>query len=359
MLEIRLRAVLGSFRLDAELEAPGGIVALFGRSGCGKTSLVNAVAGLLTPQSGRVVIDDDVLLDTARGISVPVHRRRIGYVFQDARLFPHLSVGQNLRYGGTKDEAQVIAMLGLAPLLDRKPASLSGGERQRVALGRALMSDPRLLLLDEPLAALDAPRKAEVLPYLERLRDRLAVPMIYVSHDISEVARLATTLAVMQAGRILRAGPVEEMLSEPSLLPILGPRQAGSVLTGRIAERSGRDGLCLIAFSGGELIVPGHSGEVGDTVRMRVPAQDVILSRTRPEGLSALNIWQVRVLRLEPGQGPGVAVQLQAGTDRLLARITKRSVERMGLAPGQTIYAILKATAVAAQDIGEARPEER
>ena len=346
MIDVAVRKALGDFALDAAFTAPAGVTAIFGRSGSGKSSLINCIAGLMRPDAGYVRVGG---VDLTRH---PVHRRRIGYVFQDARLFPHLSVARNLTYGGTHDQDAVIAMLGLGDLLHRRPATLSGGEKSRVAIGRALMSRPQLLLMDEPLASLDAPRKAEVLGYLERLCAQSAVPVIYVSHAMSEVARLATTLVLMENGRVTRAGPLDAILSDPAAVPLVGVREAGAVLTGTIRGLNAADGLTEVALSAGRLILPGRLGDLGARVRLRIPAQDVILSTTRPTGLSALNILPCRIAALEIGQGPGVAVSLVSGTDRLLARITRRSAAQMGLAPGQEVHAILKATAMAPQDIG-------
>jgi molybdate transport system ATP-binding protein len=352
MIEVSVKKALGDFTLDAALVAPAGVTAVFGRSGSGKSSLINAVAGLLTPDQGRVAVDGVVLFDRRNRIDVATRRRRIGYVFQDARLFPHMTVDRNLSYGGRHDAARIIEILGLGKLLNRMPASLSGGERQRVALGRALMCDPRILLMDEPLAALDAPRKAEILPYLARLRDETRIPILYVSHDVSEVARLATTLAIMDAGQIIALGPVGDVLADPSIVPLVGVRAAGAVIQAKVAGRLLDDGLTELAFSGGRLLLPGDFGQLGQTVRLRIPAQDVILSRTAPEGMSALNILPVVITEVSPGRGPGVAIGLRAGNEKLLARVTRRSAGRMGLAPGQALYAIIKATAVGAEDVG-------
>jgi molybdate transport system ATP-binding protein len=352
MITINVRKALGDFTLDADLAAPAGVTAIFGRSGGGKTSLINAVAGLLVPDEGRVAVGDTVLFDSRSRINVAVRNRRVGYVFQDARLFPHLTVERNLSYGGAHDAARIVEMLGLGELLQRMPASLSGGERQRVALGRALMCDPRILLMDEPLAALDAPRKTEILPYLARLRDETRVPILYVSHDVSEVARLATSVAIIEAGRIIAQGPVGDVLADPAIVPLVGVRTAGAVIQVRIAGRLLDDGLTELAFSGGRLLLPGEFGHVGQTVRLRIPAQDVILSRKAPEGISALNVLPVVITEVTPGRGPGVAVGLRAGDEKLLARVTRRSAERMELAPGQAVYAIIKATAVGAEDVG-------
>jgi molybdate transport system ATP-binding protein len=352
MLQIDVQKQLGDFTLDVSFTAPAGVTVVFGPSGSGKTSLVNAVAGLATPDAGRIVIGDTVLLDNTKRINLAPHKRRVGYVFQDARLFPHMSVIRNLTYGGDHDAERLIAVLGLGDLLERRPAGLSGGERQRVALGRALMCNPQVLLMDEPLAALDARRKAEILPYIERLRDEVQVPILYVSHDVSEVARLATTLVVLDAGKVAIAGPVGDVLSRPEAVPLVGVRAAGAVISTRVAGRLLDDGLTELAFSGGRIMMPGLLGVLGQTVRLRIPAQDVILARDIPTGISALNVLPVTITGIEQGRGPGVAVGLMAGKDRLLARVTRRSLQRMGLEVGQDVYAIIKATAVGPEDVG-------
>ena len=352
MIGVDIQKQLGDFGLDARFDAPAGVTAIFGPSGSGKTSVVNAVAGLSKPDAGRITIGDAVLFDEGKRVNLTPQARRIGYVFQDARLFPHMTVIRNLRYGGTHDETRIIDVLGLGDLLDRMPANLSGGERQRVALGRALMCDPRLLLMDEPLAALDVARKAEILPYVERLRDDVKIPILYVSHDMSEVARLATTLVVMDKGRVATHGPLGEVLSQPDAVPLVGVRAAGAVISTKVAGRLLDDGLTELAFSGGRLILPGILGVLGQTVRLRIPAQDVILATEKPTGLSALNVLPVTVTKVAQGRGPGVAVGVQAGEDHLLARVTRRSAQRMGLTAGQKIYAIIKATAVGPEDIG-------
>lgn len=352
MIGIDVQKRMGAFRLDAQIKAPDGLTAIFGRSGSGKTSVVNAVAGLSRPDAGMIRIGDFTLFDAQAQINVPTHQRRVGYVFQDARLFPHMNVAQNLHYGGDHDAANVIAMLGLGDLLDRLPQGLSGGEKQRVALGRALMCDPQLLLMDEPLAALDAPRKAEILPYIERLRDTVRTPILYVTHDVSEVARLATTLVVMDAGKVTACGPVGTVLAHPDMMSLVGVRAAGAVITARVAGRLLDDGLTELAFSGGRLILPGDLGTLGQHVRLRIPAQDVILATKAPDNISALNVLPVTVTEIAEDQQAGVAVGLQAGTDRLLARITRRSAARLKLSKGQPIFAIIKATAVGPEDIG-------
>ncbi len=352
MLQVRITKRLGDFTLDVDVTAPAGVTAIFGRSGSGKTSLVNAVAGLLRPDAGRIAVGDDVLFDSQTRQNLAPQKRRVGYVFQDARLFPHMNVQRNLTYGGDHDAARVIEVLGLGDLLQRRPAGLSGGERQRVALGRALMSDPQILLMDEPLAALDAPRKAEILPYIERLRDEVQIPILYVSHDMSEVARLASTLVVLEGGTVVASGPAGDVLARPDAVPLLGVRDAGSVIIAKVAGRLLDDGLTEVAFSGGRIVLPGNLGRLGQKVRLRIPAQDVILAREAPKGISALNVLPVTITAIEQGRGPGVAVGLRAGNDQLLARVTRRSAKLMELAEGQQIFAIIKATAVGPEDIG-------
>ena len=359
-LEVSLTHRFDAFSLQVEVTAAAGITAIFGRSGAGKTTLANAVAGLVSPEAGRMSLAGVVLFDSGLGINVPPQERRIGYVFQDGRLFPHLSVLGNLKFGArfagepvtVAQEKRIIDMLGLGPLLSRRPATLSGGEQQRVAIGRALLSAPQLLIMDEPLAALDGPRKAEILPYLERLRDEAGLPMLYVSHAIDEIARLADTLVVLQDGLVMRAGPALELFCDPDAVPLIGVRDAGAVLVATIMAYDS-DGLCALSVSGGTVHLPGVTGEIGRQLRLRVLAQDIILATERPQNISALNILPVVVTSLRYGDGPGVAVGLQLGDEKLLARITKRSATQLGLERGQSCFAILKATTVARGSIGQ------
>ena len=359
-LEVSLTHRFEAFSLQVEVTAAAGITAIFGRSGAGKTTLANAVAGLVSPVAGRISLAGVVLFDSGLGINVPPQERRIGYVFQDGRLFPHLSVLGNLKFGArfagepvtVAQEKRIIDMLGLGPLLSRRPATLSGGEQQRVAIGRALLSAPQLLIMDEPLAALDRPRKAEILPYLERLRDEAGLPMLYVSHAIDEIARLADTLVVLQDGLVMRAGPALELFCDPDAVPLIGVRDAGAVLVATIMAYDS-DGLCALSVSGGTVHLPGVTGEIGRQLRLRVLAQDIILATERPQNISALNILPVVVTSLRYGDGPGVAVGLQLGDEKLLARITKRSATQLGLERGQSCFAILKATTVARGSIGQ------
>lgn len=364
MLAVDIRHDFPGFALDARFEAPPGVTALFGRSGSGKTTVVNAVAGLLRPEAGRIALDGEALFDAAARRCAPPHRRRIGYVFQEARLFPHLTVRANLRFGGwfapgraaPGEFGRVVEMLGIGPLLARRPGALSGGERKRVAIGRALLARPRMLLMDEPLAALDEARKAEILPYLERLRDAAGVPILYVSHALPEVARLATTVVAMEAGRVVRAGPAAEVLSDPAAVPALGVRDAGAVLGGRVTGHHA-DGLTEVETSAGPLLLPRLDAPAGARLRVRIAASEVILARARPEGLSALNILEAEVTALRLGEGGGAMVQLRAGDDLLLARVTRRSAEALSLVPGARCWCVVKSVAVARADVGRAAAE--
>ncbi|MEY4697795.1 MAG: molybdenum transporter ATP-binding protein [Pseudomonadota bacterium] len=359
-LQVTLAHRFAGFALDVDFAAPPGVTALFGRSGAGKSTVINAVAGLMRPDAGRITLEGRVLFDAAAGIDLPVHRRGLGVVFQEARLFPHLTVRQNLTYAAfvrrraVRDLDRVVEMLGLGALLARRPGALSGGEKSRVALGRALLAEPALLLMDEPLAALDEARKAEILPYIERLRDETRVPILYVSHALAEVARLATTLVVMEAGRVVRAGPAPDVLADPAAAMSLGLRDAGAVLTARIAAHEG-DGLTRLETAAGPIWLPRVAGAPGDVLRVRIAAQDVMLSRARPEGLSALNILPGRVSAVRMGEGPGALVQVALGEEHLLARITRRSAEALALEPGVAVHAVVKTVSVAQSDIGQGR----
>lgn len=360
MLDVALRHDFGSFAVDVAFTAPTGVTALFGASGAGKTTVINAVAGLFTPHEARIAVNDLVLLDTAKGINLPPPRRRAGYVFQEPRLFPHLSVRANLLYGarfaprdanGPAFDA-VVDMLGIGALLDRRPGALSGGEKARVSIGRALLSKPHLLLMDEPLAALDAPRREEILPFLENLRDA-GLPVLYVSHALGEVARLASTIVLLERGRLRAAGPAETILSDPSLAPQLGGPDAGTTLAAHVT-RVDPDGLVRLDTAGGPIWLTDAPRTPGTALRLRIHASDVILARSRPEGLSALNILSGTVQRVETEPGGRAFVQIQIGDQSLLARVTQRSVSALGLAPGTDCHAILKTVAVSSADLGKA-----
>ncbi len=357
-LSIALAHRFQGFALDIGVEAPPGLTVLFGRSGSGKSTIIKSVAGLLTPDRGRIAVGDWVLLDTERRLDLPPHRRRLGTIFQEGRLFPHLTVRQNLLYGRwfaprgapREDLGRVVEMLGIGDLLARRPAELSGGEKQRVAIGRALLASPRIILADEPLSALDEARKAEILPYFERLRDEVSVPILYVSHAPEEVARLATTVVALEAGRVVRQGPAAEVLGDPMVTP-LGARAAGAVLEARVAAHHA-DGLTELSAGDAALFLPRVSVPVGRALRVRIPAKEVILSRRAPEGISALNILPGTVERVRPGEGPGTIVSLATPAGRVLARVTRRSADALGLAPGVTCFAIVKTVSIAPENVG-------
>jgi molybdate transport system ATP-binding protein len=358
-LEVSVGKALGAFALDAAFASDGGVTALFGRSGSGKTSVLNAIAGLLHPDRGRIALNGEALFDAAAGVDVAVHRRRIGYVFQEGRLLPHITVRQNLLYGrrfargpGAVPLDKVIELLGLAQLLERRPHDLSGGEKQRVAIGRALLADPRLLLMDEPLAALDAPRKSEILYYVERLRDELRVPIVYVSHSLDEVVRLADTVVVMSEGRVLDSGPVDETMARMELRPYLGRFEGGAVIEARVAEQDLEMGLARLDFPGGALYAPDVDALVGERVRVRIRARDVSLATVRPESISMLNVLPGTLKALGESAGASVDVQIDVAGTILLARVTRKSVAALGLVPGRPVYALVKAVAIDRHSVG-------
>jgi molybdate transport system ATP-binding protein len=353
-LSVDIRHRLGTFSLDATFRTDVGLTALFGPSGSGKTSLIRMMAGLTRPEHGRILFDDTVLSDAERGIFVPCHRRRFGYVFQEARLFPHMTVRQNLGYGnwfaagrqGGEGVDRVVEMLGIGPLLQRRPGKLSGGEKQRVAIGRALLSSPRLLLMDEPLASLDEARKSEILPYLERLRDETRIPIVYVSHSISEVARLANRIVVVRNGRVAATGSTMEILNEPSGAQDPDRRDSGALLEGRVESVSENHRLTIVALKTVVLHVPGISRDIGRMVRVRIPARDVMLATVRPQGLSALNILEGKIGWIGASNDGQVEVRVDCGGDAILSRITRLSCERLALEVGKPIYAIVKTVAL-------------
>ena len=362
-LDVDVARKLGAFRIDAQLSCEGGLLALFGPSGAGKTSLINLIAGLLRPDRGRVAIDADVLFDSKFGIDVPVHRRRVGYVFQEPRLLPHLSVRHNLLYGHWfcppaaryTQFAEVVELLGIGHLLKRRPALLSGGERQRVAIGRALLASPRVLLMDEPLTSLDAARKEEIYPYVERLRYEAKVPIVYVSHAIEDVMRLATTVAFMEHGRITASGPIDDILSRPDARH---PRRgAGAVFDAVVIGHDEDFALSVLGFPGGELRVPRLDLPKGSAIRVRIPARDVILAVAPPVGLSTLNVFQGEIIELAAGDGAVAEARIRLDGAYLLAQVTRKSIAALNLAPGREVFALVKSIAFDSRSIGGRRAE--
>ncbi|MDO5612658.1 MAG: molybdenum ABC transporter ATP-binding protein [Paracoccus sp. (in: a-proteobacteria)] len=352
-LSVDFRKTFPGLSLDVAFDAPGGVTAIYGPSGCGKTTTVNAVAGLMTPDAGRISLNGRDLWAGGRGL--PPHRRRIGYVFQDARLFPHLNVAGNLDYPArfapappdAATRARVIEMLDIGALLTRRPAGLSGGEHQRVAIGRALLSSPDLLILDEPLASLDPGRKADILPFLMRLRQAEGPPILYVSHAMAEIARLADTLIVMARGRVAHAGPLAEALSDPAAARAIGGAEGGAILPATVAG-PGPDGLTRLDTPAGPILLADPPGAPGTTLRLRILAHEVMLARTAPAGLSALNVLPARVAALSES-GSRVLVQLAMGRARMLAEITARSAAALELRPGSDCFAVIKTVALIRQ----------
>ncbi|MEO8023498.1 molybdenum ABC transporter ATP-binding protein [Polaromonas sp.] len=342
------------FTLDVQLDLPGrGVSALFGRSGCGKTTCLRAMAGLEHAR-GRLEIAGSVWQDDAQNCFLPTHSRPLGYVFQESSLFAHLTVRGNVEYGMKRIPTsqrqvsldQAVDLLGIAPLMDRKPETLSGGERQRVAIARALASSPRLLLLDEPLAALDAQRKSEVLPYLERLHSQLDIPMLYVSHALDEVIRLADTLVVLEQGRVVASGPMAQTLARIDTTLVLGD-DTSALLEGTVTERDERWHLAHIGFPGGGLWLRDSGLAAGSRVRVRVLARDVSIATQEPQATSIQNVLPCAVRAIAPDTHPSQQlVQLMCGESLLLARITARACEALDLAPGKPVWAQVKSAAL-------------
>ena len=357
MSDIALKHRRGSFSLDVHFDLAGArVTALFGPSGAGKSTVLAAIAGLTQPDFGRIAIGGEILLDTERGKCLTPVQRRIGMVFQDLRLFPHLNVEANLFYGwrranprpGRQTAEQVIELLGLRPLLQRKPRQLSGGEKSRVALGRALLMDPRALLLDEPLASLDAARKAEILPYLEQLVRESRVPMLYVSHALDEIARLADRMVVLNHGRVVAEGSLFDitarldLFAEAHLIP-------GAVLPATILRHDEAHDLTEIRLAGETLIVPRIPRPHGTEIRIRIDAEDVMLSLARLDAVSANNVLPATISAIHEN-GPHADVQLQLQGAQMVARITRRSLERLSLRAGLPVFAVIKSVTVGGRE---------
>ncbi len=354
-IAIALRHKLGDFALDVEfaIDHPG-VVALFGASGAGKTTVANAVAGLFRPAEGRIAIGEHVVFESSAGIFVRPRARRIGYVFQDPRLFPHMSVANNLRFGwrrapqGSCEDQfpHIVELLGLEELLKRRPAHLSGGEKSRVALGRALLSSPELLILDEPLAGLDDARKAEILPWFERLRDQTQVPMIYVTHALEEVARLADMVVVLRDGRVVAQGSTFDLLPDLEFAGLTGGQPVGAIIAAKVAAEPGADGLTELAFDGGRLFVTHLDRPAGTAVRVRFKAEDVMLARVIPGAISANNVLSATVVAMRITGDVHADVQLTVGNVKIASRITRASLERLAIRPGISVFAIIKSVTV-------------
>lgn len=352
-LSVRLRHDFPSARMDMAFEVPSpGVTVLFGPSGAGKSTIILAAAGLLRPDECRIEVDGQVLADTETDLWLAPEKRRAGLVFQDARLFPHMSVATNLRFGmrrareGSVRFDDVVELLGIAALLDRRPHTLSGGERQRVAIGRALLAQSRLLLMDEPLASLDAARKAEILPYLTRLKTALRLPVLYVTHDLDEVARLADSLVLVEAGQVIGFGPLSEVAARADL-PLARRDDAGALLHCRVAENDSRRELTRLNAAGASFLVPLLDLPPGGECRIRVPAREVILAGKPPESISLHNVipGTVRRIASDPARR-AVMVEIALPDGALLARVTRDAVTRLSLSSGTPVLALIKSTSI-------------
>lgn len=355
MIEFDCALTRERFNLDVVFENGPGVIALFGPSGSGKSTVINLIAGLDRPQRGRIVLDGKALLDTARGVFVPPHRRRVGLVFQDAQLFPHLTVRQNLTYGRFFTPSMdrrvqlgpVVETLGIGHLLGRFPATLSGGERQRVAIGRALLASPRLLLMDEPLASLDANRKLEILPFIEILRDEFKIPIVYVSHAVEEVVRLAAKVVRLADGKVVASGPPAEALTPSSLGRAADRFDVVSMITATVVRREAEFGVTLLEHPAGEILLPGNAGEEGAHVRVAIRATNVTLALGRPGNVSVRTALKGRVTRVETDNGPFALVWVELiGGDRVYAYATRIAIDELGLDAGDDVYVLVKAVSI-------------
>jgi len=353
-VSIRYALQLGDFDLDVDLDIPmQGITGVFGASGSGKTTLLRCIAGLERRGTGRLIVGGETWQDRKARICRQPHEQEIGYVFQEPRLFRHLNVRRNLEYGlkraGVNRDSvgfdQAIELFDLSRLLDRTPADLSGGEAQRVSIARALLRSPRLILMDEPLAALDRARKDEILPFLDRMHGELHIPIIYVSHHIDEICRLCDYLIVLEGGKVVAQDDLQSVLVRMDL-PLLSGEEAGSVIQGTIGAYDNEYDLTQLDFSGGKLLVPGHIGKNGDELRLRIRANDISLCRDRPEQSTILNILPATIEAIQPETDSMLLLRLKLGTDRLITRITRRSRDNLSLAPGDEILAQIKAVAI-------------
>ena len=352
-LSVRLRHHFPSVRMDMAFEIPSpGVTVLFGPSGAGKSTIILAAAGLLRPDECRIEVDGRLMADTETGMWLPPERRRTGLVFQDARLFPHMSVATNLRFGmrraraGTVRFDEVVDLLGVGALLDRRPHTLSGGERQRVAIGRALLAQPHLLLMDEPLASLDAARKTEILPYLTRLKTALRLPVLYVTHDLDEVARLADSMVLLDTGRVVGFGPLAEVAARADL-PLAQRDDAAGLLHCRVVDHDPARELTRLDAAGATFLVPLLDASVGSERRIRVPAREVILAGKPPEAISLHNVISGTVRRIagDPARR-AVMVEIALPDGALLARVTPDAIVRLALSPGGPVLALIKSTSI-------------
>ena len=347
MLDVDIQLRRKDFNLCVKFSTSSKLIGVFGKSGAGKSTLINALAGIVKLDSGYIKTDEITLFDKLKGIDIPSHKRRVGYVFQDSLLFPHLSVKANLLYGFKLNEPndhqisfeRIVSLLGVESLLQRRPHTLSGGEKQRVAIGRALLAHPKILLMDEPLASLDLARKVEILNYIECLRDEINVPIVYVSHSITEISRLAEYVVILTDGTCMSCGPLNEVIGQLSF-DLADQYAACSIIEASVIEHV--EGLTRVSFADGELWLPYLDKEIGKKVRVRIMARDVALSNQPPQEISTLNVLKVRIGSIDKQNNVHANLILKAGRFNLQARLTNRSVRLLDLYQEKDVYALIK-----------------
>ena len=360
MLSVNFNKALGSFRLKTQFEVEeGSITAIFGKSGAGKTSTINAIAGLTRPDVGVIQIGNTTLFDQNLRINLPIYKRQIGYVFQDDRLFPHMTVRNNLIYGTPKNRdvanslnlTDITGLLELAPLLERRPRTLSGGEKQRVAIGRALLSNPKLLLMDEPLASIDVQHRFEILPFIQRVREKTGITIIYVTHALEEVIFIADQIILLSEGRVTAQGTVEEIMSRLDLHPMTSRFDAGAVISAIYSGYDREFDLGELSFDGGTLRIAGLNAEIGIHLRAHIRARDVSLMLDKPKDTSVLNVFKGELIEIRHEDGPQLDLLINIGTP-LIARITRKSLNDLNLDIGSKVYAMIKAVAIDRKTLG-------
>ena len=360
MLSVNITKAFGSFRLETQFEVEeGSITAIFGKSGAGKTSTINAIAGLTPPDVGVIQIGNTTLFDQNLRINLPIYKRQIGYVFQDDRLFPHMTVRNNLIYGTPKNRdvanslnlTDITGLLELAPLLERRPRTLSGGEKQRVAIGRALLSNPKLLLMDEPLASIDVQHRFEILPFIQRVREKTGITIIYVTHALEEVIFIADQIILLSEGQVTAQGTVEEIMSRLDLHPMTSRFDAGAVISATYSGYDREFGLGELSFDGGTLRIAGLNAEIGIDLRAHIRARDVSLMFDKPKDTSVLNVFKGELIEIRHEEGPQLDLLINIGTP-LIARITRKSLNDLNLDIGSKVYAMIKAVAIDRKTLG-------
>ncbi|WP_375749885.1 molybdenum ABC transporter ATP-binding protein ModC [Vibrio sp. HN007] len=363
MIDLSIKHALGEMLLDIDVELPSkGITAIFGRSGSGKTSVINVVSGLINPDSGKIVVGDNLIFDSSNKVNIPIERRNIGYVFQDARLFPHYSVKGNLLYGvkGELDKISfnhIVELLHLEHLLERYPSDLSGGEKQRVAIARALLSSPQLLLMDEPLASLDLPRKKEVMPFLEKLSREIKVPILYVTHSLNEILRLADHILLIDQGRVVANGPLEDIWGSDAMKPWQSFSERSTLLEGTICSHHEKYSLTQVRLSKeASLWVQKIDEEIGSKIRMQVRSNDVSVTTTKPENTSIRNVIPATVTSIQEVKNQhgnqSIALNLDIGSDcHLEATITQWAMDELKLVPDMNVYLQIKGVSVTQKDM--------